>query len=132
MNSDFFSGLPDDAIADIADGLDLGEIARELQPPGVSTGASQLSFGALLAEDNGFGMPFPDRGNSQSDYLELPPPEEPVDWGEYQVHVARHAVHLVTEANGEKEYVVSNMKKFKVDIMLYNVKTGQLATDMMQ
>ena len=73
-------------------------------------------------------MPFPDRGNSQSDYLELPPPEEPVDWGEYQVHVARHAVHLVTEANGEKEYVVSNMKKFKVDIMLYNVKTGQLAT----
>ena len=51
------------------------------------------------------------------------PAEAEVDWSVLELYMEKHSVHLVTD---DKEYVVSNLKKFTCNLCLFNRQTRDI------
>jgi hypothetical protein len=49
---------------------------------------------------------------------------EAMDWSKLELYTTHHSVHLVSGEGAEREYVVSNIRDFKVDLSLQDRRTG--------
>lgn len=52
-----------------------------------------------------------------------------VDWGALELYVVRHSVHNTVTSGSIREYIVSNMRDFQVDVELHDRRTQMLSAE---
>ena len=122
---------------DILEGSALADMMEQPPHAGEEQMTHLTSWEAHACSHMDQAMPPTPHSGSESSSAAFPNPSidgGPRIWSELQLAIAQHSVHKVETVEGtdDKEYVVSNLRKFTINVVLVDKSTHQPVNNQLQ